>query len=164
MSVKPVPDGYHTITPYLIVEAPDKLIDFIEKAFNGQVLFKMQDEAGRINHAEMKIGDSILMLAGASDEWKPTKTLLHLYVEDIDATYEKALETGAVSVKEPKNEFYGDRIASVKDPFGNFWGIATHIEDVSEDEIKKRLSVEASDSTAKPFSDSEQIEKSAAAK
>ncbi len=143
MSVKPVPDGYHTITPYLIVETADRLIGFIKEVFNGQVLFKMQDEAGRINHAEMKIGDSILMLAEASEEWKPTKTLLHLYVEDIDATYQKALETGAVSVKEPKNEFYGDRIASVKDPFGNFWGIATHIEDVSEDEIKKRLSVDS---------------------
>ncbi len=163
MSVKPVPDGYHTITPYLIVEEADKLIEFIQEVFNGQVLFKMQDDAGRINHAEIKIGDSIMMLAETSEEWKPTKTLLHLYVEDIDATYQKALDTGAISVKEPKNEFYGDRIAWVKDSFGNFWGIATHIEDVSEEEIKRRLNVEASDSTDKPFSDSEQIEKSAGA-
>ncbi len=148
MSVKPIPDGYHTITPYMIVEDADKLIEFIEKTFNGQILFKMQNDKGRINHAEMKIGDSMMMLSEASEEWKPTQTLLHLYVEDIDATYQKALEAGAVSVKEPKNEFYGDRIASVKDPLGNFWGIATHIEDVSEEEIKRRVSSEAIEKSA----------------
>lgn len=143
MSIKPIPDGYHTITPYLIVEDADKLIEFIENAFEGKLIFKMQNDEGRISHAEIKIGDSMMMLSEASEEWKATHTLMHLYVEDIDATYRKALEAGAVSVKEPKDEFYGDRIASVKDSSGNFWGIATHIEDVSEEEIKIRVSSEA---------------------
>ena len=163
MSVKPIPDGYHSITPYLIVEGAHKLLEFIEKAFDGQILLKMQNNEGKIAHAEIKIGDSIMMLSEASEEWKPTQTMLHLYVEDIDATYQKALAAGAVSVKEPKDEFYGDRMASVKDPLGNLWGIATHIEDVSEEEIKRRVSAEVSCSAENSFSDSETIEKSASA-
>jgi len=163
MSVKPIPDGYHSITPYLIAEGAHKLLEFIEKAFDGQILLKMQNDEGKIAHAEIKIGDSIMMLSEASEEWKPTQTILQLYVEDIDATYQKALEAGAVSVKEPKDQFYGDRSASVKDPLGNFWGIATHIEDVSDEEIKRRVSAEVSCSAENSFSDSETIEKSASA-
>ncbi|MGI8641110.1 MAG: VOC family protein [Pyrinomonadaceae bacterium] len=143
MSVKPIPDGYTTITPYLIVEDANKTIEFIEKIFDGSLLFKMQDDAGKINHAEMKIGNAMLMLAEASEEWKPTRTMLYLYVADTDATYKKALETGATSVKEPKDQFYGDRSAGVEDSFGNFWGIATHIEDVSEEEMALRISASA---------------------
>lgn len=143
MSVKPIPEGYHTITPYLIVEDADKLVEFVEKIFDGKLLFKIQTDAGRISHGEMKIGDSIIMLSEAAGEWKPTKTMLLLYVEDVDATYERALEAGAISVKEPKNEFYGDRSSCVQDSFGNFWSIATHIEDVSEEEINKRLAANA---------------------
>jgi len=143
MSVKPIPDGYTTITPYLVVEDANKTIEFIEKIFDGQLLFKLQDEAGKITHAEMKIGNAMLMLAEASEEWKPTRTMLHLYVEDIGATYQKALEAGAATVKEPKDEFYGDRACCVQDGFGNFWGIATHIEDVSEEEMTLRTSAGA---------------------
>ena len=143
MPVKPIPDGYHTITPYLIVEDADKLVEFVEKTFDGELLFKMQNDAGTITHAEMKIGDSMLMLSEASEEWKPTKTTLYLYVADTDATYQKALEAGATSVKEPKDQFYGDRSAGVQDSFGNFWGIATHIEDVSEEELAQRASAGA---------------------
>ena len=139
MSVKPIPDGYHTITPYLVVEDADKLVEFIEKTFDGQLLFKMETEAGRISHAEMKIGDSMLMLAEASDEWSAMQTMLHLYVADADATYQKALEAGAISVKEPQDQFYGDRNGSVKDSFGNIWGIATHIKDVSEEEMAQAI-------------------------
>lgn len=139
MAVKPIPDGYHTITPYLVVEEADKLIEFVEKVFGGEVTFKMQDEDGKIGHAEMQIGDSKLMLAEAGEEWNPTTSLLHLYVENVDETYQKALDAGADSVKEPKDQFYGDRSASVKDAFGNFWGIARHIEDVSEEEMVKRI-------------------------
>ena len=138
MAVKQIPEGYHTVTPYLIVEGADKLIEFIENVFEGSVKFKMQGDDGRINHAEMKIGDSVLMLAEAGAEWKPTNTLLYLYVEDVDAIYHKALDAGAVSVKEPKDQFYGDRNATVKDVFGNFWGVATHVEEVPEEEFLKR--------------------------
>ena len=143
MSVKSIPDGYHTITPYLIVEDADKLVEFVEKIFDGELLFKMQNDKGRITHAEMKIGDSMMMLAEASEEWKPLQTMLHLYVENIDATYQKALESGAITVKEPKDEFYGDRAGCVQDSFGNFWAIATHIEDVSEAEMAERANATA---------------------
>lgn len=139
MAVKPIPEGYHTITPYLIVEGADKLIEFIEKVFGGKVTTKVQDDTGRINHAEMKVGDSMLMLAEAGAEWKPTKTMLHLYVEAADETYQKALDAGAEMVREPVDQFYGDRNATVKDAFGNIWGISTHIEDVSDEEIERRL-------------------------
>lgn len=143
MSVKPIPEGYHTITPYLIVEDADKLVEFVEKIFDGKLLFKIQTEAGRISHGEMKIGDSVIMLSEAAGEWKPTNVMLLLYVEDVDATYQRALDAGAISIKEPKNEFYGDRSSVVRDSFGNFWSIATHIEDVSEEEINKRLAANA---------------------
>jgi PhnB protein len=146
MAVKPIPEGYHTITPYLIVEDADKLVEFIEQVFDGKLFFKMQNDSGRISHGEMKIGDSMLMLAEASEEWKATRTMLHLYVEDADAVYQKALKTGANSIKEPQDQFYGDRNASVQDSFGNIWGIATHIEDVSEEEIAKRISAETENS------------------
>ena len=138
MATKLIPEGYHTITPYLVVEGADKLLEFIEKTFDGKVTTKMQDDKGRIAHAELKIGDSMLMLAEASEEWGATKTLLYLYVGDTDATYQKALDAGAASVKAPADQFYGDRSATVQDTFGNLWSIATHFEDVSEDEVRKR--------------------------
>ena len=143
MSVKPIPEGYTTITPYLIVEDADKLVEFVETVFDGKLLFQMRNDAGRISHGEMKIGNAMFMLSEASGEWKPTQTLLHLYVEDVDATYQRALETGANSVKEPQDQFYGDRSSCVEDSFGNFWSISTHIEDVSEEEIQKRLGASA---------------------
>lgn len=143
MSVTYKPEGYHTITPYIIVENADELVEFIEKIFDGQLLFKMQNQDGRISHGEMTIGDSKLMLAEATEEWEPTQTMLHFYVEDIDTVYQKALDFGVVTVKEPKNEFYGDRIATVQDSFGNFWSIATHIEDVSNEEMERRMSASA---------------------
>jgi PhnB protein len=143
MSVKPIPEGYTTITPYLIVEDADKLVEFVETIFGGQLVFKMKTDAGRISHGEMKVGNAMFMLSEASGEWKPTQTMLHLYVDDVDGTYKKAIAAGAVSVKEPQDQFYGDRSSCVQDSFGNFWGIATHIEDVSEEEINKRLSASA---------------------
>ena len=146
MTVKPIPEGYHTITPYLIAEKADKLVEFIEQVFDGELIFKMRNDSGKISHGEMKIGDSMLMLAEASDEWKATRTLLHLYVEDTDAVYQKALEAGAISIKEPQDQFYGDRNSSVQDSFGNIWGISTHIEDVSEEEIAKRMPAETENS------------------
>ncbi len=135
MSVNFIPDGYYTITPYLIVEDADKLIEFVEKVFDAELVFKMPNEAGRVSHAEMKVGNSMLMLAEATNEWKPTQTMLHFYVENVDEVYQKALDTGAVSVKELKDEVYGDRIGCVQDSFGNYWSIATHIKDVSFEEM-----------------------------
>lgn len=139
MSVNYKPEGFHTITPYLVVENADKLVEFIERVFDGKVTFKMETETGKIGHGEMKIGDSNLMLAEASEEWGATKTLLHLYVEDVDAVYQKALDAGAESVKELQDQFYGDRSGAVRDSFGNIWGIATHFEDVSEEQLAERM-------------------------
>lgn len=139
MTVKYTPEGYHTIMPYMIIEGADKLMEFIEKTFDGEVIFKMENDDGKIGHAEMKIGDSMLMLAEATAEWKANNSMLQLYVEDADAVYQKALNAGADSVKEPVDQFYGDRSGTVKDFSGNFWIIATHFEDVSEEEMQKRM-------------------------
>ena len=138
MAVKPIPDGYHTVTPYLIVEGAQKLIDFLKQGFGAKERFSMSGPEGKIGHAELQIGNSIVMLADASPRWKPTKTMIYLYVEDIDAVYKKAVAAGGKSVMEPANQFYGDRSAGVEDAFGNHWGIATHVEDVPMDEIERR--------------------------
>jgi uncharacterized glyoxalase superfamily protein PhnB len=138
MAVKPIPEGYHTVTPYLIVEDAQKLIDFLKQGFGAKERFSMPGPDGKIGHAEMQIGNSVVMLADASPRWKPTKTMLYLYVEDTDAVYKKALAAGGKSVLEPTNQFYGDRSAGVEDAFGNHWGIATHVEDVPMDELERR--------------------------
>lgn len=138
MAVKPIPEGYHTITPYLIVEGASELIEFLKQVFDAQQTEFIPAPSGKVAHAEVKIGDSVLMLSDAQNEWKPTTTMLYLYVDNADATYKRALEAGATSVKEPADQFYGDRSAGVRDKWGNYWGIATHIEDVSREEIQKR--------------------------
>jgi uncharacterized glyoxalase superfamily protein PhnB len=138
MAVKPIPDGYHTVTPYLIVEGAQKLIDFLKQGFGAKETFSMPGPDGKIGHAEVKIGNSMVMLADANPRWKPTKTMLYLYVEDVDAVYKKAVAAGGKSVMEPTNQFYGDRSAGVEDAFGNHWGIATHVEDVPMDELERR--------------------------
>jgi len=138
MAVKPIPDGYHTVTPYLIVEGAQKLIDFLKQGFGAKETFSMPGPDGKIGHAEVKIGNSMVMLADANPRWKPTKTMLYLYVEDVDAEYKKAVAAGGKSVMEPTNQFYGDRSAGVEDAFGNHWGIATHVEDVPMDELERR--------------------------
>ena len=138
MPVKPIPDGYHTITPYLIVSGCAKLIDFTKQAFDATEIERMQSPEGRIMHAEVRIGDSVIMMAEASDTFAPMPTSLYLYVADTDATYKKAMNAGATSTMEPANQFYGDRNAGVKDASGNMWWIATHVEDVPPDEMAKR--------------------------
>ena len=139
MAVKPIPDGYHSITPCLIVEGADKLLEFIENVFGGEIMLKMQSDEGKISHAEIKIGNSVVMVADAGEEWEAIRSWLYVYVEDTDAVYQKAVQAGAASVKEPEDQFYGDRSGGVRDVFGNYWGIATHIEDVSDAEIQKRI-------------------------
>jgi len=137
--IKPVPEGFHTITPYLVVDGAEKAIRFMKEAFGAElVLEPMARPDGKIMHAELKIGDSILMISDASERAQPTSGLLHLYVPNVDAVYQKALKAGAASEMEPSDQFYGDRSGSVKDPAGNRWYIATHVEDVSRAELKKR--------------------------
>ncbi|MGH2360944.1 MAG: VOC family protein [bacterium] len=138
MAVKPIPDGYHTVTPYLIVEGAARLIDFLKQAFAAEERERMNTPDGTIMHGEVKIGDSIVMMGDAGPGFAPMPGSIHLYVTDTDATYRRALQAGATSVMEPADQFYGDRSAGIKDPLGNIWWIATHKEDVSREEIARR--------------------------
>jgi PhnB protein len=138
MAVTPIPEGYHTVTPYLVVQGVPTLIDFLKQAFDAQEIMRIPRPDGAIMHAEVRIGDSVVMLSDAMGEWKPMPTSIYLYVNDADATYQRALQAGGTSVMEPANLFYGDRHGSVKDPAGNYWSVATHIEDVPREELAKR--------------------------
>lgn len=138
MAVKAIPDGYHSVTPYLVVPGAGKLIDFLKQAFAAQEIERMARPDGAIGHAEVKIGDSIIMMSDAGGEWQPMRGAMYLYVSDVDATYKNALQAGATSTMEPTDQFYGDRSAGVKDPTGNQWWIATHKEDLSREELMKR--------------------------
>lgn len=136
--VNPIPKGYHTATPYLVVEGAANLIEFLKKAFDAKEKERMTRPDGTVGHAEVKIGDSIVMMGEASGENKPMPGLIYLYVKNTDAFYKKALAAGAISVMEPQKMFWGDRNAGVKDPFGNQWFISTHVENVSPKEMKRR--------------------------
>jgi PhnB protein len=139
-SVKSIPDGYHTVTPYLLVQGADKLIDFVKKAFDAKETDRYSMPDGSVGHAEIRLGDSVIMLSEAmGEEHKPMTVGIHLYVENCDAIYQRALNAGATSTMQPADQFYDDRSAGVKDPFGNHWWIATHKEDLSKEEITKRM-------------------------
>src|ERR1700736_4759318 len=122
MTAKPIPDGYHTRTPHLIVEGAQKLVDFLKQGFGAKETFSMPGPDGKIGHAEVQIGSSMVMLADANPRWKAGKAMLYLYVEDVDSVYKKAVAAGGKSVMEPANQFYGDRSAGVEDAFGNLLG------------------------------------------
>ncbi len=138
MAHKAIPDGYHSVTPYLAVQGASRLLDFMGRAFNAEPRHRMQRPDGTIMHAEIKIGDSMVMLGEAQGQHQPMPCSLYLYVADVDAVYKRAVQAGAASLMEPADQFWGDRTASVKDPGGNHWMIATHKEDVSPDEMQKR--------------------------
>jgi uncharacterized glyoxalase superfamily protein PhnB len=138
-SVQPIPDGSHTVTPYLVVEGIPRLIEFLKQAFGAQEEYRMPRPDGGVAHAEVKIGDSKVMMGAPMGDFKAKPCSLYLYVEDVDAVYQRALQAGGTSVREPADQFYGDRSAGVIDPCGNYWGIATHVEDVSSEEITRRF-------------------------
>ena len=138
MPVKAVPEGYHSITPYLTVQGVAQLIEFAKAAFDAKEKERIMGPDGRIAHAEVRIGNSVVMMGEARGDWKPMPSTIYLYTADADATYQRALKAGATSVAEPANQFYGDRHGGVRDPVGNIWWIATHIEDVSPEELQKR--------------------------
>jgi PhnB protein len=137
MAVKAIPEGYHSVTPALVVKGAAELIDFAKAAFGAEEAFRMPAPNGEIMHAEIRIGDSVVMLNDAMRQ-PPTVSSLFLYVTNVDQVYERALKAGAISVSAPANMFWGDRMAQVKDRFGNQWAIATHVEDVSPQEMEKR--------------------------
>jgi PhnB protein len=147
-NVKPVPDGYHSVTPYLFVRRAASAIDFYKTVFGATEILRMPGPDGRIMHAELKIGDSIIMLAEENPKTgvMSPQTVggysvgLHVYIEDVDSVVQKALENGAKALHPIKDQFYGDRSGSLLDPFGHMWNVATHMEDVSPEEIRKRMS------------------------
>ena len=146
MAVKPIPDGYQAVTPYLIVSGAARALDFYKQVFGATEIMRMPGPNG-IAHAEIRIGDSVVMLADESPDmgYKGPVALggspvsLMLYVADVDATFQRAIAAGAVQQRPVKDQFYGDRSGTLEDPFGHVWTLATHIEDVAPDEIDRRL-------------------------
>ena len=139
MAVKPVPDTYSTVTPYLIVKGAAQLVDFLKRAFGAKEVHLMKGPDGGVAHGDLLVGDSHVMLGEANGPWAPQPTSLYLYLPDCDATYKQALAAGGTSVQEPKTQFYGDRHGCVKDLCGNLWWLATHVEDVSPEEMGRRM-------------------------
>jgi PhnB protein len=140
MAVKPIPEGYRTYTPYYVVEGAGQFIDFLKKAFGAEETLRMPAPGGKIGHAEVRIGDSMLMLADQNPPEHSAKQMSGLlYVNDADSVFKQAVAAGGQGVRPPENMFYGDRMGGVVDKWGNYWSIATHIEDVSADEIKRRM-------------------------
>ena len=145
-TVKPIPDGYHSVTPYLIIKGAADAIDFYKKAFGATELFRMAQPDGKIGHAEIKIGDSPIMLADEFPEMKylgpqtlgGSSVSLMIYVDDVDSVFNQAMAAGGRQERPVEDKFYGDRGGSLVDPFGHVWHIATHKEDVSPDEMEKR--------------------------
>jgi uncharacterized glyoxalase superfamily protein PhnB len=139
MTAKPIPDGYHAVTPYLTVRGADKVIDFLKQAFGAKLPYDaIKRPDGSIMHAHVLIGDSRVMIAEESEMAKATPSSLYLYITDVDTVYKQAVKAGGKSIMEPSDMFYGDRSGGVKDSSGNSWFVATHKEDVSPQEMQKR--------------------------
>jgi PhnB protein len=146
MAVQPIPDGYHTVTPYLTVDDAVKAIEYYKKAFGAKERVRMDTPDGKIGHAELEIGDSLVMLSDPFPQasTQPPKELggtsasVFLYVEDVDAVVKKAVDAGATVTMEVADQFWGDRFGSVQDPFGHVWSIATHVEDVAPEDMAER--------------------------
>lgn len=134
-----IPEGFHTINSYLHSSNAKELLAFVTKVFDAEVIHEMADDQGGIRHAEVRIGDSRVELSDACDQWPSMNASIHIYVEDCDATYAKAIEAGAETLSELADQFYGERSASVRDTLGNIWHIATNTEDLTVDEMKQRV-------------------------
>jgi len=151
-ATKPIPDGYHSVTPYLSISGAAAAIDFYKKAFGAVELFRISQPDGNIGHAEIKIGDSPIMLADEYPEMGSVspQTLggspvgIMIYVENVDTIFKQAIDAGGVEKKALQDQFYGDRSGTLTDPFGHVWTVATHVEDVSPEEIEKRLAAHKS--------------------
>ena len=142
-TVKAIPEGHQAVIPYLVVDGAEKVIEFLKQTFHATETLRMAGPDGKIGHAEVRIGDCMVMLGEAQGPWKPMPAMIMVYTEGVDAVYQRALQAGATSVSEPKDQFYGDRSAAVADACGNQWFIATHIEDVSEEELMRRFQAAA---------------------
>ncbi len=142
----PVPEGYPRVTPYLIVDGGSAAIDFYTEVLGADERMRMPGPDGRLGHAELEFGDSVVMLADENPEMGAraprsiggSPVTIHLYVDDVDATFERALQAGASSLQPVEDRFYGDRVGQLEDPFGHHWSLATHVEDVAPEEMSKR--------------------------
>ena len=151
MATQPIPAGYHSVTPYLIVNDGNAAIAFYVKAFGATERMRMEGPGGRIGHAEIEIGDSCVMLADEHPEmgFRSPKTIggspvsLAVYTENVDQMFQTAIAAGAKCLRDVQDQFYGDRSGTLEDPFGHVWTLSTHIEDVSEEEMKKRMAAMA---------------------
>jgi PhnB protein len=156
MATKPIPDGYRTVTPYLIVKGAADAIEFYKRAFGATEMLRMADPQGGVGHAEIKIGDSVIMLADehpamgyrSPRSFGGSSVSILLYLEDVDGVFERAVKYGAKAQRPVANQFYGDRSGTLEDPFGHVWTVATHVEDVPPEEMKRRA--EAAMKSAKP--------------
>ena len=138
-AVKPIPDGYHTVTPFLNVKGMGKLIDFMKAAFGAEEIMRMAGPGGAPVHAEVSIGNSRIMLGEIMQQNTPSSGYFYVYVSDADAMHKRAVGAGATLVSQPADQFWGDRMGTVKDPFGNTWSLATHKEDPTPEEMEKRM-------------------------
>ncbi len=146
MSVKPIPEGYHSVTPYLMITGASDAIQFYKRAFDAVELFRLVAPGGEVGHAEIKIGDSTVMLADPCEQgaFHSPRALggssvgLHVYVQDVDVLFAQAVSAGAKAVKPVQDQFYGDRTGTLEDPFGHVWFLATHREDLTPEEINQR--------------------------
>ena len=138
MVVKPIPDGYHSVTPYLMIKGADKFIAFMAAVFGAKVTEQLMQADGKPGHTELRVGDSLIMLSEVKADRPPTPIMLHIYVDDVDVAFERALNAGGKVVAAPTNQFYGDRSGGVIEPSGNTIWIATHIEDVPPAELQRR--------------------------
>jgi PhnB protein len=147
--VSPIPQGYHSITPYLVIKGAGQAIDYYKKVFGATEVVRMNGPDGKVGHAELQIGDSRIMLADENPNMGPgyvsaasigaSPVSLYLYLPDVDRVIERAAAAGAKILRPAKDQFYGDRSGFIQDPFGHLWGIATHVEDVSPEEMKERM-------------------------
>ena len=147
--VKPIPDGYNSVTPYLIIDngRASQALDFYARAFNAKEIMRMPGPEGRIMHAEIRLGDSVVMLADESPKMEAfgpqhyggSPISLHVYVPDVDATAKQAETAGAKVIRPVADQFYGDRTGMLEDPFGHVWTVGTHTEDLSPEEMKQRM-------------------------
>ena len=146
MATQPIPEGYHTVTPYLAVDDATEAIEYYTKAFGAKERVRMETPDGKVGHAELEIGDSLVMLSDPfpqastkpPNELGGTSVSVFMYVEDVDAVVKQAVDAGATVTMEVADQFWGDRFGSVKDPFGHLWSIATHVEDVPPEEMAER--------------------------
>jgi PhnB protein len=142
---KPIPEGYHSITPYLVVKGAAKAIDYYKKAFGATEIMRMAGPDGTVGHAELKIGDSIFMMGEETPQMGyrapqgSSPVGLMIYVDDVDRVFKQAVGAGGRVDKDVKDQFYGDRSGTLYDPFGHMWTVATHVEDVSQEEMKRRM-------------------------